>query len=148
MKGSQVYDEKQLQDRGKVYQISFVAALLSIACAFFVTQVLELKISGYALFLFCMWIPVVVCLILLIWKNAYEGVDSKAGRITISVVGAGGVMLVVSSLWELCSGQDALFRDGVLEDRTGTLFAGVCMVIVCCVYWLKQYVNKKNIVEE
>ena len=148
MRSSKVYDEKQLQDRGKVYQISFVTALLTIACAFFVTDVLEWNISSYALFLFCMWIPVAVCLILLIWKNAYEGVGSNAGRITLSVVGAGSVLMVVTSLWLLCSGEDALFRDGMLTDRAGTFFAGICMVIICCAYWLKQLYDRKRFTEE
>lgn len=147
-KTNQVYDEKQLQDRGKVYQYSFFAALLTVAAAYFVTQALEVQINAYALFLFCMWIPLTTCLILLIWKNAYEGVGSTAGRTATAVLGAAGIFLVAYCVYEMIWQGERVFRDGMITRQAGPLFMGGCMMLVCAVYWIKQLHDRNRFPEE
>lgn len=147
MKKGQYYDEKQLQDRGKVYQISFFVAILVFFALYLITGIAEISISELSRILIGMWVPITVCLILMISKNAYEGVGSKVGGITTSVLGAGGIYSIVTTVIKMMREHTGFWSDSMINDYVGWFVMGSCMIAVCAAYWIRYGINKKKFEE-
>lgn len=141
---SQNYDEKQLADRGKAFQYGFIAAILTIMAVYFMTDILEVQISHTLAFLICMWVPLSVCTLALILKDAYEGVHSAFGQKISFIFGGAGLLVLIVSIVRMITGKEFIAHNGVVTDSIGHLFVGICMLVICIVYWIKQYQNRKK----
>lgn len=148
MKSNNSYDEKQLIDRGKAFQYGFIAAIFTIGVMYFITEGIELEISSYASFLITLWLPLTVCFITLIIKNAYDGVNTTSGRSVLTLFGIAGLFLVSISVLHIATGAETLLYEGKVSDTFGHLFNGICMIIICLIYWIKQYHNSKKFKDE
>ena len=142
------FDEKQIYDRGKAFQLGFIAALVTTVCLFIITDGLEIKIDSYAAFLFALWIPVTVCSIALIAKDAYDGVNSTKGRLVLGIYGIAGVMIIILTTAKLCTGAERIAENGCITSSAGHLVSGLCMVATAAVYWAKQYANAKEYTDD
>lgn len=147
MRKKQHYDEKQLQDRGKIYQISFFIAIMVFVAMYLVTGAAEIAVSEYTRLMVCLWVPVSVCIILMIAKNAYEGVGSTAGRVAAPVLGAAGIYQLVVNMIEMVQNRTGFWSDHMINDYVGSMLMGLCMVCVCAAYWIQYYRNKKKFAE-
>lgn len=148
MKYSNNYDEKQLIDRGKAFQTGFLAAILTICALYFITDAIGFKMSSYAAFLISLWIPLMTVFIALIIEDAYDGVNSAPGRVVLTLLGMAGLFLVGASALQIVFGKETLLDNGVLTDSAGRIFSGICMMVICIIYWIKQYLNSKEFEEE
>lgn len=142
------YDEKQHIDRGKSFQYGFFAAVISILIMYFCTSELKMKIDPFAEFLILIFIPITVCFFSLITKNAYEGVNSRTGRIVCCINGCIGLYLIISTVVKVIARVEFFVTNGVISAPVGHLFSGMCLVLICITYFIQQYRNKKDLAEE
>ncbi len=142
------YDEKQLIDRGKAFQYGFFVAIFINLLSFFVQGVLEITMNTYGLFLINLWLPLTTCIIIMIIKEAYDGVNSTPGRVSLTVVGIAGLFLFLSSLKHLITGEEIFIENGVLTDLAGHILNGFCLILICLTYWIKNQNMKKKYEEE
>lgn len=142
------FDEKQLIDRGKSFKYGFITAIMTLLVEYFCTSALNIKIDPFAEFLVLIWIPITVCFISFIVKNAYEGVNSRTGRIVCIIMGCCGLYLVIATIVEVIIRVEHLVVNGEISASFGHLFSGICLVIICITYCIRQYRNKKELAEE
>lgn len=148
MKIDSNFDEKQLLDRGKAFQIGFITAIIMSVLFYFLQDGIGIEIAAFTSFAFSLWIPVTVCSIALIIKDAYDGVNSTTGRFGITVFGAGGSYILISSIIFLATGRETLLDGGVVTESIGHIINGICMITICAVYWVKQHLNKRKFIDE
>ncbi len=143
------YDERQILEQGRAFRWGFFAALMTFVLFYILQECLGLHIDGYTVFISGIWMPLSVCLILQIVKDAYDYVDSAAGRPIISAFGLVGLGVSGYTVLEAILGNEPLlYRDGMVTESTGRLVMGCCMVLVALVYWGKQLYNQKHREEE
>jgi hypothetical protein len=138
------FDEKQMFDRGTSFRIGFITSLCMTALNFFVTDVFEISIDKYASFLIMIWVPLTVCSVLLILKDAYSGKDSARGNFFFLIYGAAGLFIILYSLFEIFSRGDSLIKAGVVTSIAGRLAEGICILLTCIIYFAKQFYNSKK----
>lgn len=148
MRKNKQFDEKQLYDRGKCFQASFFIALACTIISYIVTDLLEIKVSGYLPFIFCIWIPISVCTILLIVKNAYDGVNSDFGKIVSIILFICGIMIIISRVIIIIIDNGNFIDVEEVESFIASMIQAVCMVTIAVVYFIKKYRNKKSFDEE
>lgn len=148
MKWISEFDEKQLIDRGKAFQYGFLTAIAAIILNYFLNDMIEIKISPSTSFMFTLWVPLTICSIALIIKDAYDGVNSTMGMVGVSVFGFGGCFILVCSIIFLVTGKEVLIDNGMVTESVGHILNGVCMMTIGIVYWVKQYLNKKKFSED
>lgn len=148
MKNGINFDEKQLIDRGIAFKYGFLAALFAILLVYFLEDITKISISRYAALIITIWIPITVCTIALVLKDAYDGVNSASGRILATMFGVSGTFMLVLFTQEISVGRNMLIKDGMITNMGGYIFNGICMVTVSIVYWMKQYMNKKKYKED
>ena len=141
-------DEKQRQDQGKACQYALVAGLFTLLLLYVATQIIGIAISGKTLFIIALLGPIMTCVITAIWKGAYESAGSNVGRYANTVIGGSGVYLMVRAVWSMEMEQVGLVSDRMLNDYAGMLLAGVCMVVICAVYWTKHLYDRNRFTEE
>lgn len=141
---NQNYDEKQLADRGKAFQYGFIAAILTIMAVYFITDIIEIQMNHTLAFLICMWVPLSVCTIALILKDAYDGVHSTVGQKMSFIFGAVGFLVLITTIVRMITGKESIVNNGVVTDSIGHLFVGICLLVICIVYRIKQYENRKK----
>lgn len=148
MRKNEQFDEKQLYDRGKCFQISFVAALICIVISFFITGLLEVNVSSFAIFDFSFWVPFTVCIVSLIIKDAYDGVNSNSGKFLATLWGICGiVILLVEATDIIILISKARIGDIEIDQTIGEMIQALCMIVIGVVYYIKQYINKKSLDE-
>lgn len=149
MKADKIYDERQLLSRGTAFQAGFIAALLTIGGIHFLEDFTRLRMSSYSMLLASLWIPMSVCMIVLIVKDAYDGVNRAPGRAVFTIIGLTGAALCLLSLYHLLTdGTQILVQNGEIRDDAGNLFTALCMITVSLIYWWKQYSNNKKFRED
>lgn len=148
MKAKNEYDEKQLLDRGKAYECSFIFALLLNLLCFFISEVLDISISPYSLFRVNFWLPITVCIIIMILKDAYDGVSSKPGKLVLTLFGISGFLSVLLCIIDLITGKESFLSDGILSDFTVEFIKSLCILTIGLTYWIKQYAIRKKFVED
>ena len=140
------FDEKQLIDRGKAYQTSFFVSVATLGTLFLVTDLLEVPITRIALFMLALWIPITVCLVQLIFSDAYRGVHTpswKANVISLAM-GLDGMALITLIVIDMVGGGTGPIENGGLTNATGYLVCGACLVVIGVTYWVKQHDNKRK----
>lgn len=148
MKNGINFDEKQLIDRGIAFKYGFLAAMFAILLVYFLEDIIKISISRYAALIITIWIPITVCTIALVLKDAYDGVNSASGRILATMFGVLGIFMLVLFAQEISSGREMLLEGGMITNMGGNIFNGICMIIISIVYWIKQYLNKKKYKED
>ena len=136
------YDERQLYNRGKVFRFGFLVAIFMMALRAFATQVLNVEIEEMAAFMFELWTSILATSIGLIVKEAYDGLNRTGGAI-VSLLGVIGLFIVLSDLLRLM-GPKVFVENGVITYDAGSLYGGICMVIICAVYWAKRLRDRRS----
>ena len=139
------YVEKQLIDRGRAYQTSFFVSLLTVFALFFVTDFLEVPIERRALFMLALWIPITVCLVLLIFSDAYRGVHTPSWKSSVIslAMGLDGMVLITLTVIDMFGGGTAPVENGGLTRPAGYLVCGAYLVVIGVTYWIKQRSDKR-----
>lgn len=148
MRDKDYYDEKQLYDRGKCFQIGFFTALICVWITYFVTDLLEIKFSDYLNYVFCIWIPLSVYAISLIVKNAYDGVNSNAGKTVSIIFLICGILLLCFRIIMLVIDNGHFIDNEEIGSFIASMIQSVCMISMSVVYFIKQYRNKKALDEK
>lgn len=138
------FDEKQILDRGKCFQYAFFSGLITNTVLFFVYELLNIKFNAYFGYIAALWIPLTVCFISLIVKNAYDGVGTKTGRIAFAVFSAAGLFIEVSVLFHIISADVNSLANDDIYTYAAHILCGACMIIVAVVYFIKQWKNSKE----
>lgn len=144
MKNSGKYDEKQLYDRGKCFQISLIVALLCIFVSFFVTDVLGIKISSYTIFSFCLCVPMGVCVILFILKDAFDHVNDNTVKFFSILWCLFMFLLSCLNLFQIMFGGESLWLDISIAEMIMCTF----FFAIVAVYFIKKHLNNKKFKEE
>lgn len=106
------FGEKQILDRRKAFQAGFIAALLTICAMRFATGVLGLRMTADARFLITIQLPLNICLVALIGKDAYECANASAEKTAMSVSGAASLFVLISTMVLLMQRREQIFNNG------------------------------------
>jgi hypothetical protein len=142
------FDERQIVERGKAFQIGFFTAILLSLAVFFATGVLDIRIEALTVFILQTSLPIMVCMMALILKNAYDPVKQRNGRILCALFSFLGLYLIVFSVGRVLLGQESFLKDGVVTNNTGFLVIGLAMLDTGLVYLLRRYLDWKEMKEE
>ena len=144
MKNKKGYDEKQVMDRRFAYQCAFFTSMLMLLFVYMLVSVFGIRINVHVGFIVCWWIPVFVCFIVMIVKDAFDCVHAGTGKIILTLIGCAGLILLVSTAVNVISGKEQVFENSGITNSFSYLLSGACMIIICIAYWTKQYVNRKK----
>lgn len=144
MRNKKGYDEKQVMDRRFAFQCAFFTSMLMLLFVYMLVSIFGIRINVHVGFIVCWWIPVFVCLIVMIVKDAFDCVHTGTGKIALTIIGFAGLILFVSTAIKVISGKELMFENGGITDSFSYLLSGACMIIICTAYWTKQYVNRKK----
>ncbi len=126
---SVISDRKLRRKYQSAFKYGFITAIMTLLVVYFCTSELNIKIDPFAEFLVLIWIPITVCFISFIMKNAYEGVNSRTGRIVCVIMGCCGLYLVIATLVEIITRVEPLVINGEISARFGHLFSGICLTV-------------------
>ena len=142
------FDERQIVERGKSFQIGFFTAILLSLAVFFATGVLDIRIESMTVFIIQTSLPIMVCMMAMILKNAYDPVNKRIAPILSGIFSVLGLYLVLFSVGRVFLGQGSFVRDGVVTDTTGFIVVGMSMIGTGIVYLICKQRNKKELTEE
>lgn len=137
------FDERQLYERGKGFQYGFIAALIMILLNSFAEDS-NFILNPYSRFILSIWIPMTVCFVYFIVKDAYEGIKEQNGKIVMGIFLATGLFVLVITTVRMIAGSAELFIDSTLGDWIGQVSYSVCMIIISAVYFIKQHLDNKK----
>lgn len=135
----QFYDERQALERGRAFRNGYLTLALAMLVCFLIRDYFEWNpIDDYSMFLFCIWISLVVVSVTLILKNAYDGIYEGRNAFAVWVMGFAGVACLVFESVRNAKGKLSLYND------FGTLFSGICLIIIFAVYMVKRSHDGKH----
>jgi hypothetical protein len=144
MRNKNCYDEKQAMDRRFACQCAFFTSMLLLLFIYMLVSVFGIHINVHAAFIICWWIPVFVCFIIMIVKDAFDSVHTGKGKTVLTIIGFAGLILLITTAIDVIGGKEPVFENGGITNSFSYLLSGVCMVIICAVYWTRQYANRKK----
>ena len=144
MRGEKRYDERQILARGKAYGYGFITAILTFVLIYVIQDAAGIGLDSVTVLDAGIWLPLTVCMLTMILKDAYDYVGSTYGRTALSLYGIAGVFLLGYSLYEVFFVGQSFYWDGMVTAQAGHLLMGCCMVFIGVVYWIKQFLNKKE----
>ena len=142
------FDERQIVERGKSFQIGFFTAILLSLAVFFATGVLDIRIESMTVFIIQTSLPIMVCMMAMILKNAYDPVKQRNGRILCALFSFLGLYLIVFSVGRVLLGQARFLKDGVVTNNAGFLVIGLAMLDTGLAYLIRRYLDWKEMKEE
>lgn len=139
MKKQTEYDEKQQIDRGNAYKNSYVILLILLFIDYLIKDIFKINwLNSKSTFMILFWVSVSVCEITIITKNAYDGISDHSGRIFLLFQGIFGLAILSISLIQIQINEETLY------SAFGSIFMGVCCIIICAVYWIKVIRDKNS----
>lgn len=142
------YDEKQKIDRARACQRGFFTALTLDILLYTVVCGFEVPIDPDTVFAAALWIPMLVCIVSMIWLDAYEGVGEQPGTVLMCIFGLAGLSTLVFLARELFVDGGAFIENGGVTENAGHLLIALCMITVCVVYFVKRRKNSKMFKED
>ena len=142
------YDERQTLARGRAYRYGFIAAVLTFVLIYLVQDAAGIALHGSTVLKTGIMLPLTVCMLLMIFWDAYDYVGSTWGRTALSLYGIAGIGLLGYCLYQAVFVGQSFYTDGTVTAQAGHLLMGCCMVFIGAVYWIKQVRNKKEEEEE
>lgn len=146
--GNETFDERQMVERGKAFQIGFFTAIFLSLAVFFATSLLDIRMEAMTVFIIQTSLPIMVCMMTLILKNAYDPVKQRNSGILCALFSFLGLYLTVFSIGRVCLGQDSFLKNGVVTNNAGFLVIGLAMLDTGIVYLIRRYLNKKELRDE
>jgi hypothetical protein len=143
MNGNQYYDERQLIERGKIMQQSFILLIILE----FVNAVLygECNIIWADIFdsqLLIITIAGCYCTIRMILKDAYNNIGSRL-HIGLIISGITGLIVIWSNTMQMIRGRTGFVLDGKLTSNGAMIIIFSGMLLNCIVHLIKVYKDKK-----
>lgn len=87
--------------------------------------------------LLCLWISLAVVSVTLIVKNAYDGIYEGRNAAAVWVMGVAGAICLVYETVSAVKGRFTFYHDA------GSLFSGICLVVIFAVYMTKRSNDRK-----
>lgn len=144
MRSKKCYDEKQAIDRMFAFQCAFFTSMLMLLFMYMFVSVFGIRVNAHVGFIICWWVPVFVCIIIMIVKDAFVCGHADRGKIILTIIGIAGLILFVSTAVKVISGKELMLENGSITSSFSYLLSGACMIILCIAYWIKQYINRKK----
>lgn len=137
------YDERQLLERGRGFQLAFAAVLLTLGLTALLETLTDLTFAPDERLLICLWVPSAVLYTYLIRKDAYLGLG-EAGSIygyLAQVIGLAGVVVLAIWLINWVGQGKAPLANGAQLSK---LLSGLSMLYVGIAYLAHQQKNKRR----
>ena len=148
MRNKDNYDERQIIERGKAFQIGFMTAIVLSLVTFLVTGLFDIRISAMTVFGIQTTIPIMVCMMAMILKNAYDPMNKRVAPILCGIFSVLGLYLVLFSVGRVLLGQDSFLEGGAVTDTSGFIVVGLSMIGTGIVYLIRKRRNKKELTED
>ena len=148
MRNKDNYDERQIIERGKASQIGFMTAIVLSLVTFLVTGMFDIQISAMTIFGIQTTMPIMVCMMVMILKNAYDPMNKHVAAILSGIFSVLGLYLVLFSVGRVLLGQDRFLEGGAVTDTSGFIVVGLSMIGTGIVYLIRKRRNKKELTEE
>ncbi len=148
MRNDNNHDERQIIERGKAFQIGFMTAIVLSLVTYLLTGLFDIRISAMTVFGIQTTMPIMICMMAMILKNAYDPVNKRIAPILSGIFSVLGLYLVLFSVGRVFLGQGSFVRDGVVTDTTGFIVVGMSMIGTGIVYLICKQRNKKELTEE
>lgn len=131
----ELYDERQIRERGMIFKTSFFLIILYHFIIGVLTEIADFPIFEYFDYFQVSFIgimlTVTVCTIMMITKNAY--VSPLKPYYTHITVGLSNFCTIVTLIGNI------KYFDWF------NLTISICILIICCTYWIKFFIDKKKI---
>lgn len=138
------FDERQILARGKGFQIGFFLAIgLAFLNSLFEADLFPIGISVYSRLMIFIWTCITVVSVFFIAKDAYDGINKTGGKALMIIFIVCGTFVLITLIWRLASGERTFVENGVVGDSLGQIFYAVSMLIIGCVYLVRNAANKK-----
>lgn len=133
-KESKMYDERQIRERGMIFKLSFfilmvynmITALLSEYTSFWLENFSNFQ-SNFIGIIF----TTTIASILMITKNAYiSPIKPTVSHISIGCINFSSIITLIGNI---------RYFDWF------NLIISICMLMICFTYWVKLFIDKKNI---
>lgn len=141
------YDEMQLKARGKAYMLAFWTIVIyeALMCVLTSSETFVLPVTNFVLHFTAVIAGVLVQVTYCIWKDAYIGLNTHAGRFS--------VFCIVIALLNLAIGiiavtQGEMFVDGKLQDPFINLLIGALFIVIGIELLIKHFADRAVTEEE
>ena len=133
-KECEMYDERQIRERGMIFKLSFfilivynmITALLSEYTSFWLENFSNFQSSFMGIIF-----TITIGSILMITKNAYiSPINPKVSHISIGCITFSSIAILIGN---------------VKHFDWFNLIISICMLMICCTYWIKFFIDKKKI---
>ena len=84
MRNDNNHDERQIIERGKAFQIGFMTAIVLSLVTYLLTGLFDIRISAMTVFGIQTTMPIMICMMAMILKNAYDPVNKRIAPIPCS----------------------------------------------------------------
>ncbi len=134
-----VYDERQILERGRAFRNGYISLFLSMLVCYFVKNY-EVKplVDDFSAMVMCFWLSIVVISVTMIVRNAYDGIHEGRNAVIVSIMGALGLFaLIVEIIKGFCGSFD-------FYSSTSTIFISVSLFVIFTVYRVKRWRDGKQ----
>lgn len=135
------YDEMQLKIRGRAYMYSFWAIVIYEALMGVLTssETLVLPVTNFVLHISAVLIGVLVQVTYCIWKDAYIGLNTHAGRFAIfSIV----IALINLAVAIMAITHGLMYVDGMLQDQFLNLLIAILFIVIGIELLIKHFADR------
>lgn len=135
------YDEMQLKIRGRAYMYSFWAIVIYEALMGVLTssETLVLPVTNFVLHISAVLIGVLVQVTYCIWKDAYIGLNTHAGRFAIfSIV----IALINLAVAIMAITHGLMYVDGILQDQFLNLLIAILFIVIGIELLIKHFADR------
>ncbi len=139
------YDERQMMERGRAFKYGYLTILGFLLLLFAIDSLSDsLSISTYTMFSIPFWVSVAVLHAHTARHGAFDGLtNGNATPLLAAMMFGAGVYIVAFDIYKLVSGRESFIQNGLVTDLTGSVVAGVCMVVIGITHWLCRRANRK-----
>ena len=139
------YDERQMMERGRAFKYGYLTILGFLLLLFAIDSLSDsLSISTYTMFSIPFWVSVAVLHAHTARHGAFDGLTKgNATPLLATMMFGAGVFIVAFDIHKLVSGRASFIQSGLVTDLTGSVVAGVCIVVIGITHWLCRRANRK-----
>ncbi len=135
------YDEMQLKIRGRAYMFAFWTIVIyeALMCVLTASETMVLPVTNFVLHFTAVIAGVLVQVTYCIWKGAYIGLNTHAGRFSVFCI---LIALLNMAIGIIAVTQGEMFVDGKLQDPFINLLITGLFIVIGVELLIKQFTDR------
>lgn len=135
------YDEMQLKVRGRAYMFAFWTIVIyeALMCVLTASETMVLPVTNFVLHFTAVIAGVLVQVTYCIWKDAYIGLNTNAGRFSIFCIVIALINLAIGVIAVI---HGEMFVDGKLQDPFINLLIASLFIVIGVELLIKHFTDR------